>query len=295
MVSIIQNHLSPMDTQLDAQLKEAAAWIKSAKQLLVFTGAGVSAESGIPTFRDDHGFWREFPPNYFATWNGLMATAIFRPRRFAAFVQAVIEPIADAQPNAAHIAVATAEQHLSITVVTQNIDGLHQEAGSTSVHEIHGSFLEITTRPGGRRSLIERRELRSIGSSLKRATRSFLVLPRVMIALRQIFGLGRRGIRHPNLVLFGDLLAEPAWTSALKAAQNADCVIQIGCSGLVWPAATLPARARAAGARIIAIDPQKVDVDSDIWLQGTAAEVVPKLFTAAFGQLDPVLPDSSAL
>ena len=69
-----------------------------------------------------------------------MATAIFRPRRLAAFLQAVLEPMANARPNAAHIAIAAAEQYAAITVVTQNIDGLHQEAGSTRVHEIHGSF-----------------------------------------------------------------------------------------------------------------------------------------------------------
>ena len=269
---------------MDPALEEAAAWIRSANQLLVFTGAGVSAESGIPTFRDDHGFWREFPPDLFATWNGLLATAILRPRRFAAFAEAVIEPIAHAQPNAAHIAIATAEQHVPITVVTKNIDGLHQEAGSSCVYEIHGSFLEITTRPGRRRSLIERRELQIIGSSLKRASLSFCILPRVMFALRRIVGLGCRGIRHPNLVLFGDLLAEPAWTSALKAAQNTDCVIQIGCSGLVWPAANLPDHARAAGARVIVVNPQKSK--GDIWLQGTATEVVPKLLKEAFGRLD---------
>jgi NAD-dependent deacetylase len=274
---------------MDAQLKEAAAWIRSAKHLLVFTGAGVSAESGIPTFRDDDGFWREFPPSYFATWNGLLATAILRPRRFAAFVQAVIEPIANARPNAAHIAISAAEQHVTITVVTQNIDGLHQEAGSTSVHEIHGLFLEITTRRGGCRSVIERRELQVISSALKRASLSFFVLPRVMLALRKIIGFSSHGIHYPNLVLFGDLLAEPAWTSALKAARNTDCVVQIGCSGLVWPAATLPDKARAAGARIITINPHKTD--GDIWFQGTAAEVVPKLFTAAFGRLDFATPD----
>lgn len=270
---------------MDAQLLEAASWIRLARQLLVFTGAGISAESGIPTFRDDQGLWREFPPNQFATWNGLIATAVFRPRRFAAFVQAVIDPIANAQPNAAHVAIAAAEQHLTITVVTQNIDGLHQEAGSTCVHEVHGSFLEITTRPGRRRSLIERRELKVISSSLAKARLSSFVLPSAMRALRQVFGFGRHGIRYPNLVLFGDWLAEPAWSNALKAAQTADCVVQIGCSGIVWPAATLPDRARAAGAKIIAIDPTRAD--GDIWLQGKATEVVPMLFTAAFNHLDP--------
>ena len=274
-------------------LNEAAAWVRSAKHLLILTGAGISAESGIPTFRDDDGFWREFPPERFATWDGLMATAIRSPARFAAFVQAVVEPIANAQPNAAHIAIAAAEQDVPITIVTQNIDGLHQEAGSTRVHEIHGSLLEIVNRPGRSRSLIERQELLFISSSLKEASRSFFVLPSVMSALRNIIGLGSRGIHYPNLVLFGNLLAEPAWTNALEATQNTNCVIQIGTSGLVMPAAALPYKARAAGARIIAINPQ--EADGDIWLQGTAAKVVPELLSAAFGCKESVIPSSSQL
>jgi NAD-dependent deacetylase len=270
---------------MDVQQKEAAAWMRSASHLLIFTGAGVSAESGIPTFRDDDGFWREFPPDYFATWNGLMKTAILRPRRLAAFLQAVIGPIAKAKPNAAHVAVAAAEQHVPITVVTQNIDGLHQEAGSSRVHEIHGSLLEITTYPSRRKLSVKRPELEAICSPLEKACLSSLVVPRIMLALRQIAGVGLHGIRYPNLVLFGDSLAEPAWTSALRAVQKTDCFIQVGCSGLVWPAAMLPNMARAAGARIININPSKVE--GDIWLQGTAAEVVPELFTEAFGDLVP--------
>lgn len=249
--------------------------------MLVFTGAGVSAESGIPTFRDDHGFWREFPPEYFATWSGLFSVAILKPRRLAAFLQAVINPIATARPNAAHHAIAAAEQHMPVTVVTQNIDSLHQEAGSTRVHEIHGSFLEIIGRPSGARLLISRRELQRIGESLKKPGAYPFVLPHLLWILRKIIGVDIRGIHYPNLVLFGDALAEPAWTNALLVAKKTDCVIEIGCSGLVWPAALLPDHARAAGARIIAINTQKAD--GDIWLQGTAVALVPKLFAAAFG------------
>ncbi len=129
----------------DDPLQRAAQWLRAAHEIMVFTGAGVSAESGIPTFRDDSGLWQEFPPKRFATWQGLLDTAAREPRRLAEFLFAVLAPIAAAAPNAAHRAIAAAERHKGIKVVTQNVDGLHQEAGSTCVYEIHGSFFEIVS------------------------------------------------------------------------------------------------------------------------------------------------------
>src|SRR5580704_14259771 len=112
--------------------------LRKARNVVVFTGAGISAESGIPTFRDADGFWQRFPPEQFATWSGLLRTALTRPQLVAEFVLNVVEPVAKAAPNAAHRAVAELQKYAKTSVVTQNIDGLHQSAGSTHVHEIHG-------------------------------------------------------------------------------------------------------------------------------------------------------------
>lgn len=109
----------------DDKLTQASAWLSSSPRVVVFTGAGVSKESGIPTFRDEGGFWREFPVDEFATWNGLLSKIVSEPQRLADFLLAVLEPIADAEPNAAHRAVADLDKHCQATVVTQNIDGLH--------------------------------------------------------------------------------------------------------------------------------------------------------------------------
>lgn len=89
------------------------------------------------------------------------------------------------------------------------------------------------------------------------------------------------GIHHPSLVLFGDSPAQPAWTNAQKAAHACDVLLQVGCSGVVMPAATLPWEAKSKGAHIIAVDPSPAD--ADLWLRGNATEVVPELFRAAFG------------
>src|SRR5262245_29474469 len=126
-------------------LARAASWLRGARRIAVFTGAGVSAESGIPTFRDDSGLWQKFPPEQFACWDGLLKTALTEPRQLAEFLVAVIEPIAQAQPNPGHRAIADLEKHVPVTVITQNVDGLHQEAGSTTVREVHGSFFEVVT------------------------------------------------------------------------------------------------------------------------------------------------------
>lgn len=263
-----------------SQLDEAAEVLRTANHVLVFTGAGISAESGIPTFRDAGGFWNEFPPEQYATWQGLMKVAAARPKDLARFLHAVVAPIAQAEPNAAHLAIARAEERARVTVVTQNVDGLHQAAGSTVVHEIHGSLLETRTESGRFHKLLSRRDLAGVAESLDRASRGALTLPRVLWAIRPLAGLDRHGVYRPKIVLFNDAMAEPDWSLAQQAVQATDCLLQIGCSGQVYPAAALPTQARRNGARIISIDPYSAD--GDIHLRGTATDIVPKLFKAAF-------------
>jgi len=209
-----------------------------------------------------------------------MKTAAVDPRRFTAFIRAVIGPIARARPNSAHLAIAAAEKHCRLKVVTQNIDGLHQDAGSTLVHEIHGTILEVVTQPGGHTTSLKRETLLEIDSVLENLSQSGLGLAQVMKALQKLFGVGLDGARRPNLILFGDQLAEPAWSLAQEAARSSDCLVQIGCSRVVWPASTLPELARSAGAKTIAIDPS--ESDGDIWLKGKAAAITPDLFNMAF-------------
>ncbi len=261
-------------------LAMAAAWLRDAQHVVVFTGAGASAESGIPTFRDDDGFWQEFPVDEFATWSGIVRTAVREPRRLADFVYSVLHPIASARSNAGHLAVADLERHVRVTIVTQNIDGLHRDAGNTVVYEIHGSLFEVVSLKGRFRELLSRRELLQISESVDRARRGCCVLPRTLLAIRRWAGVGLRGFHRPNLVLFGDGMAEPAWSQSLAAVRECDCLIQVGCSGAVWPAAQIPDEARRGGARVISIDPQPA---AGLWLAGTAAEVLPILVRSAFG------------
>ena len=268
--------------QPDTELELAAGYLRMAGRIVVFTGAGVSAESGIETFRDDGGFWTEFAPETFATWGGLIRIALREPRRCAAFLLKLLGPVANARPNEAHAAIARMEEHADVIVVTQNVDRLHQEAGSTTVREIHGSLFEVVTLRRRFVRLLSRGQMQRVVRRVDAATRRWRALLRLLLGVRPLAGLSLRGIVRPSAVLFGEPLAEPDWTNALADARACDVMLVVGTSGMVLPAAMLPSEARAAGAKIIAVNPSP-SPEADIWIQGTACEIIPKLVTRAFG------------
>lgn len=267
-----------MDT--DSRITAVLA-LRNAKRIVVFTGAGMSAESGIPTFRDTDGFWQRFPPEQFASWRGLLQTALTDPHSVAEFVLNVVEPIAKAEPNAGHLAVAQLDHRAKTTIVTQNIDGLHQSAGSQDVLEVHGSLLEVVNVSTG--NLVQRLDrggLRHIADALRKYASKETSLFSLLRRLRRSYPLDWRGRHRPNLILFGDAMAEPAWSKSCEAVKECDVFLSVGTSGAVFPAAMLPSDAAKAGATVITIDPQPCD---ECWLQGTAAEILPKLLDDAFG------------
>jgi len=260
---------------------EAGLSLRAARDIVVFTGAGVSAESGIPTFRDNEGLWRRFPPDRFATWEGLTRTVVADPRLFAEFLIAVLDPIAAARPNPGHLAIAELEKHARVTVVTQNIDSLHQDAGNSVVREVHGSLFEIVTLKGRFVKRLSRVEVMDLVVRLKDAVNGPLVLPRILAAVRPVLSLGLTSIHRPKVVLFGEAMAEPAWSLAQQAVRSCDCLLAVGTSATVMPAALLPGMAHSAGARVISVNP--VPAEADINLTGPAATLLPALLNAAFG------------
>jgi NAD-dependent deacetylase len=259
---------------------DAIRALRNARQVVVFTGAGISAESGIPTFRDADGFWQRFPPEQYANWPGLFQTARVNARAVAEFAVHLIEPIARAAPNAGHLGVAALERHIPTVVVTQNVDGLHQSAGSTAVHEIHGSLLEVVDTQTGQIALrFTRDDLLQISDLLGQYAHHEISLLSLLWKFRRRFPFPWRRIHRPHVVLFGDELAEPAWTEGLHAVEQCDLLISVGTSGTVYPAALLPERAASHGAAVISIDPAPVP---GCWLPGTAATLLPKMLAAAF-------------
>ena len=261
-------------------LRAAALRLRRAQQVVVFTGAGVSAESGIATFRDEGGFWERFPPERFAHVQGLLQALREEPGRLAEFFREVVAPVAAARPNPAHQAIAAFELSVPVVVVTQNVDGLHQEAGSSHVHEIHGSLLAVRSAVGGTVHLT-RDELRATAEELRKAADRGS-RRRLLWALRRLLGVSHRGPYRPDVVLFGEALREPDWALARRAVHECDVMIVVGTSGLVMPAAGLPGEARARGARVIHVDPAPPD-EPGLWLQGKAGAVLPALLREAFG------------
>jgi NAD-dependent deacetylase len=207
--------------------------------------------------------------------------AVFQPLRVVKFLLAVLEPIAAAAPNSAHRAIAALEDHVLTTVITQNVDGLHQDAGSVRVREIHGSFLELATLNGRFLRRLARADLRRLVLRLRRVRSGPFTLPRLAFALAPWIGFQFCAIRRPRLVLFGDQLEEPAWDWAQKDLIGCKVLLVVGTSGLVMPAALVPHLAKEQGTVIIQVDPHDPG-NGDLWLRGSAAEAVPRLVELAF-------------
>lgn len=267
-----------MDT---ARLSEAANLLQRAKKVTVFTGAGTSAESGIPTFRDDSGLWQQFPPERFAHWKGLIQEGWRDPASVARFVLAVLEPIAKAVPNAAHQAIAQLADKTTVTVITQNIDNLHQEAGSLRVREVHGSLFKIVDSRGTMVRRLTKSELQRMVNRLKELIASKVTIIKLLRSFKDILGLSWRGVTRPSIVLFNEGLAEPDWAQAMEDTQWCDLMIIVGTSAQVFPACMLPVQVNRRNVPLIEINPDTQEFSS-LWLKGKATEVVPMLIDMAF-------------
>lgn len=251
--------------------------LQSARSVCVFTGAGMSAESGIATFRDEGGFWERYPVDDFATPGGLLKTALAHPDRLVAFLLDVLRPMAMAAPNPGHQALARLAELMDVTVVTQNIDGLHQASGQGRVLEVHGSLFEIVDKRGQPKGRLGRDDFLSIIDELERLPRGRMALLKVAAAVRPLLGLSATGITHrPNVVLFGEALAEPDWARAQDAADECDAMILVGTSGEVFPAALLPERVRRRERPVVGVGPEPGA--ADVWLPTTAAVALPALY-----------------
>lgn len=226
----------------------------------MLTGAGISAESGIPTFRDAAtGLWARFDPAQLATEEGFRAD----PRLVWRWYASRRERVLHAQPNAGHRALADGAGRFDrFTVITQNVDGLHRRAGSDPLIELHGNILRtVCLEHCGYR---EDDPDQIPGGEPPRC-------PRCGSWLR------------PGVVWFGELLDPAALQTAEDTAGDCDVMLVIGTSGLVYPAAGLPATARRSGAVVITVNPEPTDLDglAAACIRGKATEVLPGLLAPA--------------
>jgi NAD-dependent deacetylase len=223
------------------------------------------------------GLWVKYKPKEFATLTGLLRTAVYQPIRFAQFVCDFIEPIVAASPNPAHVAIANLQASKNVKVITQNIDGLHQRAGSGAVMELHGSIFE-------RRNLITKQIERLSLSDLNRVVKCLRIAQstkgtstKLLSACRPLVEIGMRGIWLPNIVLFGQTLDTGVWNAAVSAAKESDCFVIVGTSCEVFPAAGLIPLAQQSGAKIIAVD--LALQPASIFVQGLATNILPLILS----------------
>jgi len=244
----------------DELLREAARRLAAARLLVVFTGAGISKESGISTFRDkEEGLWARYDPMQLATLEGYLSD----PPLVWEWYEHRFGMVADAEPNPGHTAIAELERLVPhLVIVTQNIDGLHQRAGSTDVIELHGSMHRY-------KCLSERH------TGFTRA--DFAGRPEKPPRCPQCGDLLR-----PEVVWFGEALPESEISRAFLLGQTCDVMLVVGTSGVVQPAASVPLLASRSGACVIDVNPERDElaVVADIFLRGPGGEVLPRLAAA---------------
>ncbi len=242
-------------------VEHAAALLARSRSVVALTGAGISTESGLPDFRSQGGLWAEWDPQEVATLRAFRAT----PQRFYDFYRHRLAPLATARPNEAHYALVRLEQRGSLrTVITQNVDGLHQVAGSQRVLELHGNLREAICVECG-----------TVGP-----------IAMILEALNQgdlPWCPSCTGALKPNVVLFEELLPEATYREAERTCRRADLLLVVGSSLQVTPAAWLPQVAHQHGAAVVIVNDEPTPLDglARVVLRGRAGVVLPALVRAA--------------
>jgi len=236
---------------------ELAELCREVQYITVLTGAGISQESGLRTFRDaQDGLWAQYKPEDMATREAFLRN----PKLVWDWYKMRRERGHSVQPNPGHYALAEMQKRLpGFTLITQNVDGLHQKAGSTEVVELHGN--------------IQRVKCFTCGQQAKEWEDQ-----RVEVPLCATCG----GFLRPDVVWFGEQLSQTMLNRAIQAARNCDAFFSIGTSGLVQPAASLAFSAKRQGATIIEINPEDTPLTpkADFSLKGKAGELLPQLIKA---------------
>jgi NAD-dependent deacetylase len=240
--------------ELDIEaLDRARYWIRAANSIAVLTGAGISAESGVPTFRDAGGLWRNFRFEDLATPEAFKRD----PKLVWDWYNFRRERIAEAQPNAGHKALVELEARKSeFTLITQNVDGLHDLAGSKNVLKLHGDIWQLCCTKCGTPWIDRRPSLPDLP-------------PHCLCG----------GLARPGVVWFGEPLPRTVLTEAVQAVKSLEILLVIGTSAIVYPAADLIPLAKAHGRTVIEINPDETpcSCEADCSLHGPSGEILPYL------------------
>lgn len=228
--------------------------LDSSKSLVFFTGAGISAESGIPTFRGKDGIWNKLRPEELASFNAFMKN----PEMVWEWYQYRRKIISETQPNPGHYTIAEFSKHFdNVSVVTQNVDNLHRRAGSENVYELHGN-IEVNycvdcSEPFEDQIDYSNNEL---------------------IRCRNCNGFIR-----PGVVWFGEMLPQEVFAKSERIASNCDICFIVGTSAVVYPAASIPISAKQNGAYLVEINTDATEISHfvDYSVMGKSGEVLPAM------------------
>jgi len=246
---------------LDALAEKVAGLIIKAKKLVVFTGAGISTESGIPDFRSPGGIWERFDPEDF-TYQKFVADPEARRKQWQLLGEGHLTT--EAEPNAAHYAIAELDRMGKLDcVITQNIDNLHQKAGvpAAKVYELHGNMQRAVCLDCGRLYPFEQIKLRlDAGEAIPDCEAC-------------------HGMLKPNAVLFGEPLPYDVLTEASNRSSRCDLFIVVGSTLVVYPAAYMPVYAVQAGAKLVIINLSSTPMDGEatVLIKAKAGEAMPRI------------------
>ncbi len=227
--------------------------LRSARDVVALTGAGISAESGIPTFRGNDGLWSKLNPEELANFDAFLRN----PELVSEWYEHRRQITRESKPNPAHYALVEMEKSFrSFTVITQNIDNLHKRAGSKTVAELHGNIERNYCLGCGKR--YDGEEFDRNGS----------------FRCSECGGLIR-----PDIVWFGEMLPEEEWALAEEAAQRADVMFVVGTSSVVYPAAELPMTVRRNGGKIVEVNIEETPLSdfADFSIKGSASRVLTEI------------------
>ena len=228
--------------------------LKNAESVVAFTGAGMSAESGVPTFRGEEGIWKKFKPEELANFDAF----IRNPELVWEWYKQRKQVVGTVQPNPGHFALAEMEKIFNrFTVITQNIDNLHRRAGSKTIHELHGN--------------IERNYC--IGCGTYYSNEEILKYEHAPRCAKC------NGLIRPDVVWFGEMLPVDEWNASVAASERSDVFFSVGTSAIVYPAASLPQIAQRSGAYVVEInvEPTELTGVANETILGKSGEMLPQL------------------
>jgi len=254
-------------TEIAHLVDKAVSLVQEAQAIVALTGAGISTPSGIPDFRSPQsGVWENTNPMEVASIHAFRHD----PRPFYQWIHPLAQTMMDAQPNAAHIALAQMEESGCLkSVITQNIDLLHSKAGSQTVYEVHGHMREATCM------------------DCRRVVSSEQMMPQFLETSAVPHCTVCGGVLKPNIILFGEMLPFAVLQKSEQAAETCDLMIVAGSSLEVSPVNELPRLAKENGARLIMVNFSETHLDhlADVVIQADVVDILPKLAEALGGTI----------